>query len=103
MHLSLMHCPIISIDNSSRAPEVIIGHDYDGRIDIWSIGAVLAELYTGYVLFQNDSVPTMLARIEGILGPTPHEVFSRVGCIGMLCINSVVGHLSYRSRLLSLF
>jgi serine/threonine protein kinase len=57
-----------------RAPEVIIGHKYDGRIDIWSVGAVLAELYTGHVLFQNDSVPTMLSRISGILGPIPHDV-----------------------------
>ena len=53
---------------------MIIGHNYDGRIDVWSIGAVLAELYTGYVLFQNDSVPSMLARISGILGPMPHSV-----------------------------
>ena len=62
---------------SYRAPEVIIGHPYDSRIDVWSIGAVLAELHTGYVLFQNDSVPTMLARISGILGPMPHEVLVR--------------------------
>jgi serine/threonine protein kinase len=48
-----------------RAPEVILGHKYDTRIDIWSVGAVLAELHTGYVLFQNDSVPTMLSRITG--------------------------------------
>lgn len=42
---------------------MILGHGYDGRIDIWSVGAVLAELYTDYVLFQNESVQTMLARI----------------------------------------
>lgn len=59
---------------SYRAPEVIIGHKYDSRIDIWSIGAVLAELYTGYVLFQNDSVASMLSRITGILGPFPQYV-----------------------------
>ena len=29
-----------------RAPEVIIGHPYDGRIDIWSVGCVLAEMHT---------------------------------------------------------
>jgi serine/threonine protein kinase len=57
-----------------RAPEVIIGHPYDTRIDIWSVGAVLAELHTGYVFFQNDSVPTMLSRITGILGPFPQHV-----------------------------
>lgn len=54
-----------------RAPDVILGHDYDGRIDIWSVGAVMAELFTDYVLFQNDSVPTMISRITGILGPFP--------------------------------
>ena len=56
---------------SYRAPEVIIGHPYDGRIDVWSVGAVIAEMYSGYVLFQNDSVQTMLARISGIVGPFP--------------------------------
>eukprot|EP00607_Mallomonas_marina_P010090 CAMPEP_0182419856 /NCGR_PEP_ID=MMETSP1167-20130531/4210_1 /TAXON_ID=2988 /ORGANISM="Mallomonas Sp, Strain CCMP3275" /LENGTH=785 /DNA_ID=CAMNT_0024594991 /DNA_START=38 /DNA_END=2392 /DNA_ORIENTATION=- len=56
---------------SYRAPEVILGLPYDFKIDIWSVGAVLAEMHTGYVLFQNDSVATMLARISGILGPMP--------------------------------
>eukprot|EP01033_Poteriospumella_lacustris_P006160 gene6160-4422_t len=59
---------------SYRAPEVIIGHPYDARIDIWSVGAVVAELFTGYVLFQNDSVQTMLSRITGIMGDFPEHV-----------------------------
>ena len=59
---------------SYRAPEVVLGVKYDQRIDIWSVGSVLAELYTGYVLFQNDSLPSMLARIIGILGNIPDEV-----------------------------
>jgi serine/threonine protein kinase len=53
---------------------VVLGHPYDGRIDIWSLGAVAAEMYTGYVLFQNDSLATMLARIIGIIGNFPSEV-----------------------------
>ena len=56
---------------SYRAPEVILGMPYDGKIDMWSLGAILAELLTGYVLFQNDSVAAMLARIAAILGPFP--------------------------------
>jgi serine/threonine protein kinase len=59
-----------------RAPEVIIGHPYDTRIDIWSVGCVLAEMHTGYVLFQNDSVATMLCRICGVLGPIPEHVLA---------------------------
>jgi len=62
---------------SYRAPEVILGLEYDGRIDVWSLGCVLAEMLTGYVLFQNDSVQTMLARIQGVLGPFPEESLGR--------------------------
>ena len=37
---------------SYRAPEVILGLPYDQRVDIWSLGAILAELLSGAVLFQ---------------------------------------------------
>jgi len=62
---------------SYRAPEVILGLPYDGRIDMWSLGAILVELLTGYVLFQNDSVAAMLARISAILGPFPEPLLGR--------------------------
>lgn len=57
-----------------RAPEVILGCHYDGRIDVWSLGAILPELITGQVLFHNDSVPGMLARIAGVCGPFPQRM-----------------------------
>ncbi|CAK0905214.1 unnamed protein product [Prorocentrum cordatum] len=47
---------------SYRAPEVMLGLGYDQKIDIWSLGCIIAELWTGYVLFQNDSVQSLLAR-----------------------------------------
>lgn len=56
---------------SYRAPEVILGCRYDYKIDIWSLGCILAELFTGYVLFQNDSVQGLLSRVIGIIGPVP--------------------------------
>jgi serine/threonine protein kinase len=56
---------------SYRAPEVILGLPYDGRIDIWSLGCVVAEMFTGEVTFQNDSIVSMLSRIEAICGPFP--------------------------------
>ncbi|KAL0056464.1 hypothetical protein WJX82_011637 [Trebouxia sp. C0006] len=76
---------------SYRAPEVILGLPYDQKIDIWSFGCILAELLTGSVLFQNDSLATLLARLEGILGPLPqhmvrkgrfsHRFYTRQGVI----------------------
>lgn len=56
---------------SYRAPEVILGLPYDQRVDIWSLGCILAEMASGYVLLQNDSLASLMARLEGILGPLP--------------------------------
>ncbi|KDO19761.1 CMGC/DYRK protein kinase [Saprolegnia parasitica CBS 223.65] len=53
---------------SYRAPEVILGRRYDEKVDVWCI---LAELYTGHVLFANDSVPSLLGRMISILGAFP--------------------------------
>ncbi|CAA2986197.1 Dual-specificity tyrosine-phosphorylation regulated kinase [Olea europaea subsp. europaea] len=62
---------------SYRAPEVILGLPYDKKIDIWSLGCILAELCTGNVLFQNDSSATLLARVIGIIGPIDQEMLVR--------------------------
>ncbi|GFP88472.1 probable serine/threonine-protein kinase dyrk2 [Phtheirospermum japonicum] len=62
---------------SYRAPEVILGLSYDKKIDIWSLGCILAELCTGNVLFQNDSPATLLARVIGIIGPIQLEMLAK--------------------------
>lgn len=62
---------------SYRAPEVMLGLPYDQKIDLWSMGCIIAELWTGYVLFQNDSVQSLLARILGILGEFPYHLMTR--------------------------
>ncbi|XP_024370394.1 uncharacterized protein [Physcomitrium patens] len=62
---------------SYRAPEVIVGLPYDQKIDMWSLGCILAELCSGNVLFQNDSLATLLARVVGILGPIDPELLTK--------------------------
>ncbi|PIN25544.1 Dual-specificity tyrosine-phosphorylation regulated kinase [Handroanthus impetiginosus] len=62
---------------SYRAPEVILGLPYDKKIDIWSLGCILAELCSGNVLFQNDSPATLLARVIGITGPIEQEMLAK--------------------------
>ncbi|KAI7730034.1 hypothetical protein M8C21_019985, partial [Ambrosia artemisiifolia] len=62
---------------SYRAPEVILGLPYDNKIDIWSLGCILAELCTGNVLFQNDSPATLLARVIGIISPIDQDMLAK--------------------------
>ena len=41
---------------SYRAPEVILGLPFGPKIDVWSLGCILAELASGRVLCANDSI-----------------------------------------------
>ncbi|KAJ8002753.1 hypothetical protein DPEC_G00162220, partial [Dallia pectoralis] len=44
-----------------RSPEVILGLPYSMAIDMWSLGCILAELYTGFPLFPGESEVEQIA------------------------------------------
>lgn len=54
-----------------RAPEVILGVPYTTSIDVWSLGCVLFELYTGTPLFPGENESDQLLCIIEILGSPP--------------------------------
>lgn len=54
-----------------RSPEVILGLPYGTAIDIWSLGCILAELYTGLPLFPGEHEADQLACIMEVLGMPP--------------------------------
>ncbi|KAK4433271.1 Dual specificity tyrosine-phosphorylation-regulated kinase mbk-1 [Sesamum alatum] len=62
---------------SYRAPEVMLGLPYDKKIDLWSIGCILAELYSGEVLFPNEAVVMLLARMIELLGPIDMDMLHK--------------------------
>ena len=62
---------------SYRAPEVVLGIGYDEKIDVWSVGCILAELWTKNILFYNINIQGMLARIQGIVGPWPEWMLDK--------------------------
>ncbi|KAI3809143.1 hypothetical protein L1987_25113 [Smallanthus sonchifolius] len=62
---------------SYRAPEVIIGLPYDQKVDLWSLGCILAELTSGDVLFPNEELVFLLARMIGMLGPIDIDMLER--------------------------
>jgi len=54
-----------------RAPEVVLGLPYSTKVDLWSLGCILMELFTGKLLFDNRSVQALLASHISLLGPMP--------------------------------
>lgn len=50
-----------------RSPEVILGHPYATPIDMWSLGCIMAELYTGYPLFPGENESEQLACIMEVI------------------------------------
>ena len=44
---------------SYRAPEVILGLPYTQKIDLWSLGCILAEVLTGRTLFGQDPIASL--------------------------------------------
>ncbi|KAJ9520011.1 hypothetical protein QJQ45_029974, partial [Haematococcus lacustris] len=59
-----------------RSPEVVLGLPYGCEIDMWSFGAILAELYTGSPLFPGEDEAEQLACIMEVLGPPPPDLLA---------------------------
>ena len=59
-----------------RAPEVVLGCAYGPAIDMWSLGAVAAELFLGLPLFPGASEFNLLQRITDALGPLPDSLLA---------------------------
>ena len=51
-----------------RAPEVIMGCDYDTQIDVWAAAVSLYEIYTGDVMFPGNNNTEMLRLIMEMKG-----------------------------------
>ena len=66
-----------------RAPEVILKLNYTEKIDIWSIGCILYEIYTGTILFDPDKDKDFsrdfhhLFLIEEICGDIPVDLIKK--------------------------
>ena len=60
-----------------RSPEVILGLPYSMPIDMWSLGCILAELFTGYPLFPGENEVEQLACIMEIQGLPPQNILDQ--------------------------
>lgn len=57
-----------------RAPEVILGMGYSIAIDMWSLGCILAELFTGQPIFPGRDEKEQLMYQMEILGCPPSHI-----------------------------
>src|SRR5260221_1458656 len=60
-----------------RSPEVILGMNYHMAIDMWSLGCILAELYTGFPIFPGENEQEQLSCIMEVLGIPEKEFINR--------------------------
>lgn len=60
-----------------RSPEVVLGHKYDYAMDMWGLGCVLYELFTGKILFPGKSNNEMLKLMMDIKGAFPKKMLRR--------------------------
>ena len=60
-----------------RSPEVILGMTYGLPIDMWSLGCILAELFTGVVIFPGENEQEQLACIMEVLGPPEKHLIEK--------------------------
>lgn len=60
-----------------RAPEVLLGLPFGTEIDLWSLGCILAELYSGMPLFPGTSKIPVIKEMTRLLGPFPRSVFQK--------------------------
>ncbi|XP_053992990.1 dual specificity protein kinase CLK4-like [Hylaeus volcanicus] len=57
-----------------RAPEVILQIGWSNPSDIWCLGCILVELYTGVLLFRTHEHLEHLAMMEKIVSPLPQSM-----------------------------
>jgi dual specificity tyrosine-phosphorylation-regulated kinase 2/3/4 len=60
-----------------RSPEVILGMTYGMPIDMWSLGCILAELYSGYPIFPGENEQEQLACIMEVFGPPEKHLIEK--------------------------
>jgi len=57
-----------------RAPEIMLGIRYTPAIDMWSLGCILYELYTGYPLFAGEDEKEQMQCIMEVKGVPPRSL-----------------------------
>lgn len=64
-----------------RAPEVILALGWNERSDLWSMGCILMEIYSGELLFRTHESIEHLALMERTVEPIPSSMLNNAGSV----------------------
>ncbi|KAH0787527.1 CMGC family protein kinase [Histomonas meleagridis] len=59
-----------------RSPEVIMGLEYNMKIDIWSAGCIAAELFLDFAIFASENESDSIHSMVALLGEIPCYLIS---------------------------
>ncbi|XP_034002050.1 homeodomain-interacting protein kinase 1-like [Trematomus bernacchii] len=59
-----------------RSPEILLGNEFNGAIDVWSLGCIAAKMLTGNVLFPGSDEYDMLRHIILGIGEPPSHLLN---------------------------
>ena len=77
MHLFLLTFSFCLQSRFYRSPEVLLGVPYTRAIDLWSLGAIAAELFLGLPLLPGSSEYDQMRRIVEMRGTPPARLLRR--------------------------
>ncbi|XP_041444284.1 dual specificity protein kinase CLK3 isoform X2 [Xenopus laevis] len=73
-----------------RPPEVILELGWSQPCDVWSLGCILFEYYSGFTLFQTHDNREHLVMMERILGPLPRRMVYKTRKQKYFCHGSLI-------------
>ncbi|XP_027884914.1 homeodomain-interacting protein kinase 2-like isoform X1 [Xiphophorus couchianus] len=59
-----------------RCPEVLLGAAFSGAIDVWSLGCIVVEMFTGSALFPGENENEMIKHIVLAFGNPPEYLLN---------------------------
>lgn len=57
------------------APEILLRHEYDARVDLWSVGVIMYECLFGKAPYSSSSFEELAEKIKNCRPIEVHNVF----------------------------